>query len=280
MRRMTLLCGVFIGAMAITPLAFGAEIGALPPGNLYNEILRHVRDDALVLPKNPEACAYALYAWEDATESCGDEYAQRFSATGIAFMEEENAAPVIGEMRGTVGIIRFNAFGEETGEHVMQLALVLLERGARELRLDLQDNRGGTSGPDLKILYLFAQEHDRFETRRYRAKIKIYDTASVKAKFRLAYPPGILRNVPVAVWINSESASASELVAGAMKDWGYPVHGTVSYGKGTGQDFFELSDGSFVRLTTFEFFVGNSQTKIHGIGVSPNAPLPDEAREK
>lgn len=279
----------FIAGTALAPLAFGADVGtfrlfssagsANQADNLYDEIVRYVRDDALVLPENPEACAYALYVRQNAEKACGDEYARRFSAAEVALMNEEENAPVFWMMSGTVGIIRFSDFGRETAENFMKQAFVLLERGAQELRLDLRDNLGGESGPDLKILYLFAREHDRFETRRYRNKTKIYDTASVKAEFHLAYPSGILRDIPTTVWINGASASASEMVAGAMQDWGYPVLGAVSHGKGIGQTFFELSDGSFVRLTTFEFFAGNSQTKIHGIGVIPNAPLPKEMRE-
>lgn len=280
MRRIALLCGVFMCALAITPLAFGADTEVSLPKNLYGEILHHVRDDALILPENLGACAYALYVWEDAEEVCGDAHAQRFSAAAVALMDEEENAPVFGEMRGKIGIIRFSAFGEETHKNFMKQTLMLLEQGAEELRLDLRDNDGGSVDAALQILYLFAGEHDRFVTLRYRTKTEIYDAASMKTEFLLRYRPGILRDVPTVVWINSGSASASEMVAGAMQDWGYAVRGTVSYKKGIGQDFFKLSDGSFIRLTIFEFFAGNSKKKIHGIGVHPNASLQDEIREK
>lgn len=280
MRRLFLLCGVLICVTAIAPLMFGANAGASLPDNLYDEILRHVQNNALVAPKNPEACALALYEWKNAEEICGDAYAKRFSAAEVALMDREENAPVFEEMRGRIGIIRFNAFGKDTYDNLMKQALVLLEQhGAEELRLDLRDNGGGSMETALKILYLFAGEHDRFATFQYRTKTEIYDAASVRTEFKLL-SPGALRNIPTTVWINGESASASEMVAGAMQDWGYFIHGMVSYKKGVGQDFFGLSDGSFIRLITFEFFVGNSQTKIHGIGVIPNAPLPDKIREQ
>lgn len=291
MRRGIVWCWLLIAGMALALPAFGADSGTLPTvppptgfgnpaGDVYGEIVRHVWDDTLVLPKNPEECADALYAWQNAEEACGDTYARRLSAAEVAAMNEEQNTPVLWGMRGTVGIIRFNAFGEDTNENVMARALFLLEeQDAQALELDLRDNRGGAVPAALKILYLFARERDRFATFRYRSKIEIHDAASVKTEFELTYPPGILRKIPTAVRINGESASAAEMVAGTMKDWGYSVHGTVSYKKGIGQGFFKLPDGSFIRLTTFEFFVGNSQTKIHGIGVIPTHPLPEEIRE-
>ena len=77
------------------------------------------------------------------------------------------------------------------------------------------------------------------------------------------------------VLINQNSASASELFTGALQDWGrqngnFRVVGTNSYGKGIGQTSFHLPDGSHLRLTTFEFLVGNNHVSINGIGVIPN----------
>ena len=91
----------------------------------------------------------------------------------------------------------------------------------------------------------------------------------------LAREPGEFRNMRVVVLVNKGSASASEIFAGAMKDWGFPVVGYRSFGKGVGQTMFPLSNGSMLKLTTFEFLVGNSKTKINDIGVVPNYEISD-----
>ena len=62
-----------------------------------------------------------------------------------------------------------------------------------------------------------------------------------------------------------------------MKDWGFPVVGSRSFGKGVGQTLAPLANGSLLRLTVFEFLVGNSKTKINGVGVIPNYEVPDPA---
>ena len=81
---------------------------------------------------------------------------------------------------------------------------------------------------------------------------------------------GEFRDLEVVILINKGSASASEIFAGTMKDWGYTVIGETSFGKGVGQTVFPLSDGSEFHLTTFEFLVGNNKVPIRDKGVAPN----------
>ena len=76
--------------------------------------------------------------------------------------------------------------------------------------------------------------------------------------------------IPMCVLVNGNSASASEIFAGAVKDYGMgTLVGTTTYGKGVVQSIITLSDGSAVRLTNAEYFtaLGN---KIHKIGITPD----------
>ena len=78
----------------------------------------------------------------------------------------------------------------------------------------------------------------------------------------------------VIIIINRESASASEIFAGAMQDWGVAkIIGQISFGKGVGQTCFDLRDKSLFCLTTFEFLVGNHNVVIRDRGVIPDIEL-------
>ena len=76
--------------------------------------------------------------------------------------------------------------------------------------------------------------------------------------------------MPLAVLINGNSASASEIFAGAIQvyEWGTIV-GTTSFGKGIVQQLFQLPDGTCFKMTTSEYFTPNERN-IHGIGIEPD----------
>ena len=79
--------------------------------------------------------------------------------------------------------------------------------------------------------------------------------------------------LPIAVLINEDSASASEIFAGAIKDYEYgTLIGTTTFGKGIVQTIFPLEDGDAVKLTTAKYFTPNGNY-IHGVGISPHVEL-------
>ena len=77
-------------------------------------------------------------------------------------------------------------------------------------------------------------------------------------------------NVPVVVLINENTASASEILAGALRDNGIAkIVGTKSYGKGVIQEVLTLQDGTGIKITTNEYFTPN-KTKINKVGIEPD----------
>lgn len=85
---------------------------------------------------------------------------------------------------------------------------------------------------------------------------------------------------PLAVLINGESASASEILAGAVKDYQYgTLIGTTTFGKGIVQTIFPLEDGDAVKLTTAKYFTPKGNY-IHGAGIEPDIELEYEYLDK
>ena len=80
-------------------------------------------------------------------------------------------------------------------------------------------------------------------------------------------------DIPLAVLVNENSASASEIFAGAIKDYNYgTLIGTTTFGKGIVQSLFPLEDGDAIKLTTAKYFTPNGNY-IHGVGIDPDIEL-------
>ncbi len=88
--------------------------------------------------------------------------------------------------------------------------------------------------------------------------------------------------MPIVVLVNENTASASEILAGALKDYEKAtIVGTTTYGKGVIQQILSLKDGSGLKITTEEYQTPN-HNKIHGIGIEPNitVELPEELQNQ
>ena len=146
----------------------------------------------------------------------------------------------------------------------MEKALGELESSGISLKglvLDLRNNGGGLLNQSIKVADLFLDEGNILSIKgRNKKNTKIFK----------ASPSGIKREYPLVVLINGGSASASEIVAGALQDHKRAlILGTTSFGKGSVQTVIPLSDGSAIRLTTSKYFSPNGQV-IHGEGVVPD----------
>jgi carboxyl-terminal processing protease len=128
--------------------------------------------------------------------------------------------------------------------------------------LDLRNNPGGllTSAVEVTEKFLDA------------GRLVVYTEGRVRnqnMRFQ-ANARRVYTDFPVVVLVNQGSASASEIVAGALQDWGRAiVIGTQSFGKGSVQTIIPLSDGSGLRLTTAKYFTPKGRS-IHGKGITPD----------
>lgn len=86
---------------------------------------------------------------------------------------------------------------------------------------------------------------------------------------------GHSQELPIVVLVNGNSASASEIFSGVLKDYGYTVIGEKTFGKGIVQSIYQLSDGSAVKFTTDYYILPNGE-RIHGVGIEPSITVPFE----
>lgn len=144
-----------------------------------------------------------------------------------------------------VGYIRITRFAEETPTEVKQAIKRLKAKGMTNLILDLQDNTGGYLGAAQGVASLFLEDGATVVSTRGRAQ----PTISLKAE------GGNMGLDRVVVLVNQYSASASEIVSGAIQDYDRGVIvGRRTFGKGLVQRPFPFPDGSMVRLTTARYY--------------------------
>lgn len=169
---------------------------------------------------------------------------------------------------GQIGYIRLSEFTESAVEQFEDALELLKSRGAEKLVIDLRNNPGGLLDSVCTILDKLLPEGLIVYTE---------DRNGQREEFYSDEEQSF--SGTVAVLVNGNSASASEIFAGAVQDYGLgPVIGTGTYGKGVVQQTFSLSDGSAVKLTTKKYFTPLGQD-IDGNGITPDMIVEEEDAE-
>ena len=161
-----------------------------------------------------------------------------------------------------VGYIKVRSFQKTTVNEVKEALQDLESQGISALVLDLRNNPGGLLDQAIAVSEVFLED----------GKLIVYTKGRLTNQNMKGFSKGsdIWDNQPLAILINGGSASASEIVAGALKDWDRAtLIGTQSFGKGSVQTIIPLSDGSGLRLTTAKYYTPNN-AEIHGKGIKPD----------
>ena len=169
-------------------------------------------------------------------------------------------------LKNKIGYIRLTQFKMQTADDVKTALKDLQGQGAVGIVLDLRNNGGGllNSAVDVSSLFLDGGLVVGMKGRVQRANDELF------AK------PGRLCKLPVVVLINEGSASASEIVAGALKDRGRAaLVGQKSFGKGSVQTLFNLPDGSGIYVTIARYHTP-SGTIIDHVGLNPDVEVKGE----
>lgn len=166
-------------------------------------------------------------------------------------------------MKPGYGYLRITNFREQTYDDVRS-ALDKLESGETPLQglvLDLRDNPGGLLEQAVKIADIFLEDG---------RIVSIKGRAGSHSKTYMAHPNEHKHQYPVVLLINEGSASASEIVAGALQDHGRALTlGTTSFGKGSVQAVEPLRDGSGLKLTIARYYTPNGKS-IQAEGIKPD----------
>lgn len=161
---------------------------------------------------------------------------------------------------GSVGYIRLVSFSQDTAPDFRKAVNDLLSKNIRSLIIDLRNNPGGYLDAAVEIggywvdgQTIVIEQYDGNKRDEYKGKTRPR-----------------LQNVPTVVLVNGGSASASEIVSGALQDYGKAtIIGEQTFGKGSVQDFQNLQDGSAVKLTIAKWLTPKGRT-IQDNGITPD----------
>jgi carboxyl-terminal processing protease len=158
--------------------------------------------------------------------------------------------------------VRITSFQEKTSKDLEKALDQAQKAGDAALILDLRNDPGGLLNQAVAVSDMFLDK----------GQLIVYTEGRIKnqdLRFTAEHTNG-LPKWPMVVLVNGGSASASEIVAGALQDWKRAVLiGTKTFGKGSVQTVIPLSDGSGLRLTTAKYFTPRGRS-IHGIGITPD----------
>jgi carboxyl-terminal processing protease len=161
----------------------------------------------------------------------------------------------------TIGYVKITQFQERTAQDLDTALAELHEKKVTALILDMRNNPGGL----LESAVMVSEQ--LLPAKKLIVYIK--DRSGDKKEY-FTRGEEKLKNVPMVVLVNEGSASASEIVAGALKDWNRAILvGVTTFGKGSVQSVLSLSDGSGLRLTTARYYTPKG-TSIQNTGITPD----------
>ena len=182
--------------------------------------------------------------------------------------ENVKVNPVEGEvLENNIGYISFSSFDDGTAEEFKAKYEELANKGIKSLIIDLRNNGGGIVDEALEIAnYILDKD-----------SVILYEVDKNNNETEEKTTDDPIINMPIVVLTNENTASSSEILAGALKDHGKAkIVGTKTYGKGIIQQLLTLPDGSGLKITSEEYLTPN-KTKINGVGIEPDetVELPD-----
>jgi carboxyl-terminal processing protease len=165
-----------------------------------------------------------------------------------------------------VAYVRLNMFNGNAGQLIRESVRDAMRRNPRAMILDLRGNSGGLLREAVKVTNVFLEDEVVLFERFNDGEMETYRTEG----------RAVSEKVPLVVLVNEGSASASEIVAGALQDHGRAtLIGTKTYGKGSVQLPHTLSDNGILRVTVARWLTPNERS-IDGVGLQPDIVVPSD----
>lgn len=160
-----------------------------------------------------------------------------------------------------IGYIALTTFGDSTAVDLEKALKTLLDKEPVGLILDLRNNTGGYLDTAIEVISQFIPE----------GKVMIEQLGTGEELTYDALPGGIATEIPLVILVNEGSASASEITAGAIQDFQRgKLVGTVTYGKGSVQNWVPLKDNKGAVRITIARWLTPAGRQIHGVGLTPD----------
>ena len=176
-----------------------------------------------------------------------------------------------GEMlEGTnIGYIRISVFNEQTGNDFAKKYMELEKQGMQALLLDLRHNPGGILGECVKVAQYIVPKGTVVSIKDRNGNTFVEESNLEKVK----YPLAVLVDHGSASAAEIVAGSAAEIVAGAVQDTGAgKLFGVQTFGKGSVQSVYKLSDNTGLKLTTAKYYTPSGRS-IHGTGIKPDVEV-------
>ena len=160
-----------------------------------------------------------------------------------------------------IGYIRISVFNEQTGNDFAKKYMELEKQGMKALVLDLRHNPGGILGECVKVAQYIVPKGTVVSIKDRNGNTYVEESNLEKVKY------------PLAVLVDHGSASAAEIVAGAVQDTGAgKLFGVQTFGKGSVQSVYKLSENTGLKLTTAKYYTPSGRS-IHGTGIKPDVEI-------
>ncbi len=165
-------------------------------------------------------------------------------------------------LENNIAYIQIDSFDANVASSFEEQITSLINNGATGIIIDLRNNGGGIVDEATGIADLFLDKGETILITKSKKENNEEETKSERDP--------IVNDIPVVILVNEATASASEILAGALKDnYGATIIGKQTYGKGVIQTLYTLTDGSGIKITTEEYYTPN-HNQINEVGITPD----------
>lgn len=170
-------------------------------------------------------------------------------------------------LNNSLGYLKISLFNEATPKDADEQISELINKGSKYLVMDLRKNPGGLLEPAVNIAKFFVKGDI----------VSIVDSDGKSQNYK-GYSTKY--DIPIIIWVDEGTASASEILAGSLQDYDAAILiGRKTFGKGSVQRVWNLKDGSALKLTIAKYKLPSGKF-IHGVGLTPDIELPENSTDE